>query len=334
MRYLAASHRKIGNYKEAIEHYNLALIYSDSLFDQERIKAIEDVKTQYETDKFKQQKELAEANEFLANEQATVNKTVSLAIGFFSLLTLGLLGFIYNKLKIIRSQKVKLDDAYALLEESKKNELAVSNLKALQSQMNPHFIFNALNSVQDLVLFEDIRSSNKYLGKFSDLIRKILLSSKKQFIFLEEELEILDLYLDLEKLRFGEEFHVDLSCDISEEEQETIQLPAMFIQPYVENAIKHGLFNKKGDKRLKVAFSLIKNKTLECVIEDNGIGQKQAAILKKERLHLHTGFSTEAINERIRLLNQTQNKKIELQQIDLAENGQVLGTKIILHFPI
>ncbi|MGB0367960.1 MAG: tetratricopeptide repeat-containing sensor histidine kinase, partial [Flavobacteriales bacterium] len=187
--------------------------------------------------------------------------------------------FIYKQLKTIRGQKVELAAAYEQLEESKKNELIASNLKALQSQMNPHFIFNALNSVQDLVLLKDVRSSNKYLGKFSDLIRKILLSSQKQYISLHEEIETLQLYLDLEKLRFGDGFTPEIKHQLPETVLNEQQVPAMFIQPFAENAMKHGLFHKKGDKHLTIAFESKANK-LVCTITDNGIGLKAAATIK------------------------------------------------------
>ncbi|MGB1019177.1 MAG: histidine kinase [Chitinophagales bacterium] len=283
---------------------------------------------QKEIDDLKYEKEIA-----IAKAQKQRNRIGFIAAAIIAGLIALFSILIFNRLKLIRKQKTKLDNAYEQLEESKKNELAVSNLKALQSQMNPHFIFNALNSVQDLVLLQDIRNSNKYLGKFSDLIRKILLSSKEQFITLEEEVEILSLYLDLEKLRFGEDFIIDLQCNVSEKQQDEIMLPAMFIQPYIENAIKHGLFHKEGKKELMVHFN-IKNNALECIIKDNGIGQKKAAEFKQKRLHLHTGFSTEAINERIRLLNETSEKKIELEIEDLFEGDLAIGTKIILFFPI
>lgn len=312
------------------EYYAL----NDSVFNKKNKKSIleQEVKITYEKqkeiDNIQHEKEIAVSE---AQKQRTRIGMISAAIiagliGLFSLL-------IFNKLKLIRKQKTELDNAYEQLEESKKNELAVSNLKALQSQMNPHFIFNALNSVQDLVLLKDIRNSNKYLGKFSDLIRKILLSSKEQFITLEEEVEMLTLYLDLEKLRFGEEFEVDILCNVSEQKQDEIELPAMFIQPYIENAIKHGLFHKQGLKKLKVHFNLKEN-YLECIVEDNGIGQKKAEEFKIKRLHLHTGFSTEAINERIRLLNETLDKKIALQIEDLFDGENAIGTKITLLFPI
>jgi tetratricopeptide (TPR) repeat protein len=332
--WLAYSYRMLGKSEDAFSNYGLALNYADTLFNQERTQAIEELKAKYETEKLIQDKEIADAESLVALEKAKRSKFVSYGAIFFAAIVSLLVALILNRLKLIRRQKRKLDDAYAQLEESKKNELAVSNLKALQSQMNPHFIFNALNSVQDLVLLQDIRSSNKYLGKFSDLIRKILLSSKAQFITLAEEVEILNLYLDLEKLRFGDDFEIDLKCDVPEDKQEDIDLPAMFIQPYLENAIKHGLFHKAGLKKLKVHFKLIGANTLECMVEDNGIGQEQAAIYKQKRLHLHTGFSTEAINERIRLLNETLVNKIELTIEDLFYHNQASGTRIILRFPV
>lgn len=295
------------------------IIKHDINSEYEKKKEIDNLKTKQELELAEEQKQRTRLGMFTA-------LIVAVIIGLFSI-------YIFNRLKLIRKQKKELDNAYEQLEESKKNELAVSNLKALQSQMNPHFIFNALNSVQDLVLLQDIRNSNKYLGKFSDLIRKILLSSKKQFISLEEEIEILSLYLDLEKLRFGEEFNTDFKCNISEAKQDQIMLPAMFIQPYIENAIKHGLFHKKGIKKLKVHFNLKEN-NLECIVEDNGVGQKKAEKFKMKSLHLHTGFSTEAINNRILLLNETLDKKIVLKIEDLFTDGEPAGTKITLLFPV
>ena len=331
---LAQIYKKLGKYKLANKMLERKANLDYKIFNDEIRSAV--IKSSYQN-KYEQQKEIDDLQNQqkldLAEEQKQKTRLGLIAAAIIAGLIALFSIFIFNRLKLIRKQKKKLDNAYEQLEESKKNELAVSNLKALQSQMNPHFIFNALNSVQDLVLLQDIRNSNKYLGKFSDLIRKILLSSKEQFITLEEEVEILSLYLDLEKLRFGEDFVIDLQCNVSEKQQDEIMLPAMFIQPYIENAIKHGLFHKEGKKELMVHFN-IKNNALECIIKDNGIGQKKAAEFKQKRLHLHTGFSTEAINERIRLLNQTSDQKIELEVEDLFENEIAVGTKITLHFPI
>ncbi len=332
---LANIYKDKGDYKNALianqEYHTL----KDSIYNDETRKvsvqtSVElEYKKQKEIDDLKNQQELA-----LAEAEKNRSQLILLFGGIITLLILGFSMYTFKKLQIIKTQKLKLDEAYSRLEISKKNELAVSSLKVLQSQMNPHFIFNALNSVQDLVLLKDIRNSNRYLGKFSDLIRKILLSSKEQFISLTEEIEILSLYLDLEKLRFGDEFLIDFKNEISEEESELIKLPAMFIQPYIENAIKHGLFHKQGTKKLGVYFLKKGANMLECTIEDNGIGQEKAKIMKEKNLHLHTGFSTEAINERIRLLNETLEHKIILSITDLYNGKEPIGTKVTLLFPI
>mgnify|MGYP000648679535 CR=1 FL=1 len=149
----------------------------------------------------------------------------------------------------------------------------------------------------------------------------------------ESELEILQLYLDLEKLRFGDQFEMNFSCTVPNEEQNHILLPAMFIQPYIENAIKHGLFHKKGLKKLLVEFK-ISDDFLTCIIEDNGIGQEKANEMKIKTLHLHTGFSTEAIQHRVKYLNQSLNKNIIIQTEDLMDGQEALGTRVILQFPL
>lgn len=320
-------------YKEAFKTQKEEFSFLDSLRNSNNLSIISEMENKYETDRFKQDKELAEIESIAAKEKTELARRNNLYITGFTFLILFLLLILISRFYVIRKQKIKLKRAYNQLEINKKNELAVSNLKALQSQMNPHFIFNALNSVQDLVLLQDIRNSNKYLGKFSDLIRKILLSSKEQFIPLAEEIEILSLYLDLEKLRFGDDFIINFKAEITESDMANIQLPAMFIQPYIENSIKHGLFHKEGEKKLRVHFYK-ENNYLNCIVEDNGVGQEKSKQFKEKNLHLHTGFSTEAINDRIRLLNETLDQKIGLETIDLVENGVATGTRVHLQFPI
>ena len=339
--FLQKVEEKKGNYKKALEINGKYNAVKDSLL-QEREKADilkNSVRYQYEKQKAvdsvanAQKLILAEKNTIIAEKEAKRAEMINVSLFVFGVILFGLLFFIYSRMKLISNQKKKLDEAYLQLDKSKKNELAVSNLKILQSQMNPHFIFNSLNSVQDLVLLKDIRNSNKYLGQFSDLIRKILISSRKQFISLLDEIEILKLYLNLEKLRFGDDFEVDFSCDIPKEKIEELKMPAMFIQPCIENAIKHGLFHKQGVKKLKIEFSINENK-LKCIVEDNGIGRDNASKIKKKHPYLHTGFSTEAIYERIALLNQTMERKMEFTVEDLFEKEKPSGTKITLLFQI
>lgn len=209
-------------------------------------------------------------------------------------------------------------------------KLIASELRAIQSQMNPHFIFNALNSIQDLILKKDIRQSNKYLARFSNLVRKVLKASEDAQIQLREELHILELYLDLEKLRLGEVFSFAINCDLREEDLDDIYLPAMLLQPFVENAIKHGLLHKKGSKELEIDLHREAG-YLHCRIEDNGIGRKRSAEIHRRQSMRSNGFSTRANEKRIHLLNQAQKRDISLEIEDLPQDS---GTVVRLRFPI
>lgn len=321
------------DYKTALELFKNQFNLVDSIRRESNSTLIASLETKYRTNEHKLKKEVAEKELLLSNERAKQNKQNLIKVTVFALLVLFLLLYILSRIRIIRQQKAALNTAYDQLEQQKQNEVALLNLKALQAQMNPHFMFNALNSIQDLVLLKDIKNSTIYLGKFSALIRKILLSSKEQFISLDQEIEILQLYLALEKLRFGEQFEIDFNCTIPDDKQASTFLPAMFIQPYIENAIKHGLFHKKGLKKLLVEFRL-SNHFLTCVIEDNGIGQEKANEMKIKTAHLHTGFSTEAIQHRIEFLNQTLKKKISIKTEDLLEGNVSKGTRVTLRFSV
>lgn len=321
------------DYKSALELVKNQFNMVDSIRKEKNTTLIASLETKYETQKHKLEKELAQKELLLSDEKAAQHKRNLIGVSIFSLLIVLLLLYIISRWSIIKQQKTALNKAYNQLELQKQNEVALLNLKALQAQMNPHFLFNALNSIQDLVLMKDIKNSTIYLGKFSALIRKILLSSKEQFISLDQELDILKLYLDLEKLRFGNQLEITFNSNVLAEDQNKIQLPAMFIQPYIENAIKHGLFHKKGLKKLLVEFNQSKD-SLTCIIEDNGIGQVEANKMKEKTLHLHTGFSTEAIKYRIQFLNQTLNKKISVETEDLMDGQNAVGTRVTLLFAI
>ncbi len=209
-------------------------------------------------------------------------------------------------------------------------ELKVSEIKAIKAQMNPHFVFNALNSLQDLVMQEDIRATNIYLTRFAELMRGTLELSGQQFIPLEKELEMLELYLQLEKLRFGDEFRYTIDLNLKKTPSEYL-IPAMLLQPYVENAVKHGLLHKENDKQLSISFNDT-NEGFKCEITDNGIGRKRSAEINKRKPLKHESFSQAANESRIDLINQTLHHKIEYQIIDLVEDGKGIGTTVRFFF--
>lgn len=211
-------------------------------------------------------------------------------------------------------------------------ELNKSKLTALKSQMNPHFMFNALNSIQEFILQNKKELASNYLGDFADLMRSYLQYSQEDYITLRDEIETLELYLKLEKVRFENEFDYKVtykeSLDI-----DSIQIPSFLIQPFVENAIKHGLLHKEGAKQIDVQFLLEKEAVLKCIITDNGIGRKASQEINKNRKH--KSFATEASHNRLQLLNQNIGQKIGLEIEDvLDEKSQSLGTRVVVTIPI
>ncbi len=262
------------------------------------------------------------------NESGISSKTVTLYISvdypvwerwwFYILVTLvglSIMAFLF-KLRVNFIRK-KADQ---------KTRLIQSQLTALKAQMNPHFMYNALNSIQALIFQNDIKNSTLYLGKFSHLMRKILEASGKELISLQEEIEILKLYLELEKLRFKQDFTYELIVE-DEIDAHSISLPPMLIQPYIENAFKHGLLHKKGDKKLKIRF-FEKNHDTICEITDNGIGRKHAEEIKARLQEKHQSFATQANEKRVELLNDNTQRNYNVWIEDLMENNEPSGTRV------
>lgn len=208
------------------------------------------------------------------------------------------------------------------------NELNASRLTAIQSQMNPHFIFNSLNSIQDLVLKGDIDNSYTYITTFSNLVRRTLSYSDKDFIDFEQEIKLIELYLSLEKLRFKQ----DLVYCIHTNEIDDIKIPPMLIQPFIENALVHGLLHKEGVKNLKVEFTLCD--VLICEISDNGIGREKAQEIKQRQGSSHESFAVNAIKRRFNILVNHYKGQLGFEINDILEDEQIIGTKVTLRIPI
>jgi ligand-binding sensor domain-containing protein/anti-sigma regulatory factor (Ser/Thr protein kinase) len=215
-----------------------------------------------------------------------------------------------------------------------KEKLALSQLTALRSQMNPHFLFNVLNAVQGLIYANKKNDATEYLGKFSDLMRKTLEHSDKQEISLTKELETLKIYIELEAARFDNDFNYQLnvSSDINTDE---IKIPSMIIQPYVENAIKHGLMHKRGIKKLNISIQFTNSKNaIEVLIDDNGIGREASKEINMQRKK-HQSFATAAIESRVKLLNKILEQPITIEIIDKKTNDNIAtGTYVKIIIPI
>ena len=209
------------------------------------------------------------------------------------------------------------------------NELGNSKLTAIKSQMNPHFIFNSLNSIQDLVLQQDQDKAYTYIGKFAKLVRQVLSFSDQDFIEVEDEITMLKLYLELEQLRFKNDF----SYSIDHQNVQDLSVPPMLIQPFAENALKHGLLHKKGDKKLSIEMH-IQGEILKCIITDNGIGRSRSEEIKQRQNRTHKSFSVQGTKDRFDILQKQFGGDLGLEFLDLmSKNGEAKGTQVTLSIP-
>jgi LytS/YehU family sensor histidine kinase len=210
-------------------------------------------------------------------------------------------------------------------------QLAEARLSALQAQMNPHFVFNALNSIKWMILDGDNERASRYLSKFALMIRMTLDHSKEVFVTLDENIEYLKTYLEMEQLRFDDSFtytiHVSENIDAAE-----TTIPSMIIQPLVENAIWHGLMQAEGDKKIMISFVQEEN-TMICTVEDNGIGIRMSERLKEKNRSPHRSVGLENLQKRVKIMNEKFDMDCSLSITDLKEiSKHRTGTRVVLRF--
>jgi len=233
----------------------------------------------------------------------------------------------------VQINKIHTQNEEKLKRSNLERDLRISELKALKAQLNPHFIFNALNSIQDYIILNKKELASDYLGMFADLIRTYLNHSQEGSIALDEEIEALKLYLELEAVRFDHQldfsFEVEAGLDIY-----NLEIPTMLVQPYVENAIKHGLFYKTDNRKLEVLFKAHSKDVILAIVRDNGIGREASALQNKRRKANHKSFATSANQTRLELLNYGREQQIKAEIIDLKKDGKAIGTEVHILIPI
>ncbi|MBA3705918.1 MAG: histidine kinase, partial [Bacteroidetes bacterium] len=228
-----------------------------------------------------------------------------------------------------RVQKIK-DGEIRKTELNKK--IANIESQALRAQMNPHFIFNTLSSIQHYISNNNADAALKYLTKFAKLMRSIMDNSKQPMIPVAEEINALHLYLELEVMRFDKKFQYNINVD-SSIDQNYDRIPSMLIQPYIENSIIHGLLPKEGAGKIVVALQK-QGDTILCTIEDDGIGRKKSTDFKKNRVTQHKSRGMSITKERLDILNSSLNSNINAEIIDLHENNEATGTRVKLIIPL
>jgi sensor histidine kinase YesM len=244
-----------------------------------------------------------------------------------TLISMAFYSYLKWQIGILRSQNKLLNEKVNL-----ERNLNQSVLTAIRSQMNPHFFYNALNTIQSFIYSDDKIKATKYLSKFSKLTRMILDMSSKERVLLSDEIESLKIYLELEKMRFEDDFSYLLEIAPSLDVKQ-IKVSPLLIQPYVENALKHGLLHKKGNKQLTLRF-LDQSTFLQIEVDDNGVGREKSNELNQHRDKSHQSFAVDANKKRLEILNENKKDVIALEIIDKHDDaGQSLGTLVILRIP-
>ncbi len=234
-----------------------------------------------------------------------------------------------ERIKVLRRkqrevlQKLKLE-----------NELRLTQQSALKAQMNPHFIFNVLNSIKGYIYESDKQNAIRYLTDFSRLVRKVLDMSSKTTVSLSEELDAVELYIHLEAMLLDSEFSYDIRI-ADEVDADFIKVPALLIQPYVENAFKHGLRHRKGAKALNMDIHYSTRDVLEIRITDNGVGRAASEAINKGNSATHESFASEASRKRLDLLNHRQKELVGVEIVDnFDEQGDPAGTTVIIRIHV
>jgi tetratricopeptide (TPR) repeat protein len=300
----------------AYKTYVLFKKYSDSYIRKENSQGFTDARMRYEVDTHNKEIELLSLR--LKN-----NRLLNYGFGGFIFLSV-LIGFL-----LFRGSKLK--DKRRISEMNRKiSEITQANLR---QQMNPHFIFNTLNSIQYYMYQHDKLATNNYLTKFSSLMRKVLDNSQHTSVPLADELGALNLYLELESIRFKDKFDFKINVD-EEIDPLMYKVPTMLIQPYVENSICHGLI--PGDNKGFVNIDLkLKEDFILCTIEDNGIGREAAKERSNKRGDNHNSLGTQITKSRLDLVNELYGTSLKTIYTDLKnEKGEPTGTRVEIHIPI
>ncbi len=308
------------NAKDTARAFNSYVLYkrfSDSLLLRSSNQGLADARIRYEADTHN--KEMALLSLRLKNNRI-------LNIGFAGLIILTI------TIAILLLRSAKLDGQRRISE--MKHQISEVTQANLRQQMNPHFIFNTLNSIQYYMYQHDKLATNNYLTKFSSLMRKVLENSRHTSVPLRDELDALNLYLELECLRFKDKFNYTIKVD-EEIDPLLFKVPTMLIQPYVENSICHGLMPLEGKGEVKIELKFVDDH-LTCTIEDNGIGREAAQ--EKNRMKSeknHNSLGTQIVTSRLDLVNALYGTSLKTLYTDLKnEKGEPEGTRVEIHIPI
>ena len=310
-----------GDYKEAMIHHREYVVFKDTASNQQVRKLALSKQFQYEFDrKAAVMKAEHEKKQTLAAAEVRKQRVLSNSILLVSLMT-GLFSFIqirsYNRRKRISFER----------------QVSEVEMKALRSQMNPHFIFNALQSVNDFIQKKDMANASKFLIKFSKLMRSVLENSMHREVALEKELDSLELYMQLESTRLDNPFTYEIVVD-ENLDRNSILIPPLILQPFVENSIWHGLKNKREPGKINIEIRE-KNDAIICIIEDNGVGRDPASMMKQPVPEKRESLGMKLTRERLKILEKFNNFRSKLEITDLKDAlNNPTGLRVELSLPL
>lgn len=323
--------RRLNRLEKAIYYYESHIAIRDSIMDKKKIDLVNETINQFEVESKVKEVELLKA---MNNSNLSKIKRIEITFALVSLtlLTVLFLLFVFYyrwkmraNLNLAKIQHDLKDQEVKNMEIDKKN--IQFKLLALRLQMNPHFIFNALNSIQGLIISDETKLAFKYLSKFSKLLRHVLEYSEESSVSLRRELETLELYLEIEQMRFKNDFQFSIVVDPIINRNDLL-VPCMLLQPIVENSLKHGLLLKVGIKRIDIYITTVGD-MIRYIVEDNGIGRDEAKTRTNYSAEKSQSKGTQIIQERLNVIS----AQSKLNIIDLFVNGVAAGTRVDIQFP-
>lgn len=328
---LYKSFKNLNDPKNALKYYEDFIFYKDSLTNEAKAKEIGKLEAKYENEK---QIELLKKNDEIKNlqlqqseAQVAKQKLIKNVIIVLSiLLILIALGAYYRYREDQKRKEEKLQTDFDL-------QIAHVEMTALRAQMNPHFLFNCLNSIKSYVIENDQKSAAEYLNKFARLIRLILQNSKNELVSLENELEALKIYIEMEAMRFDDKFDFEFNVD-EQIDTEFIEIPPLILQPYVENSIWHGLMHKEGKGHIKIEVQKVEQ-GIKCVVEDNGVGREKSAELKSRSALKKKSMGMQITKDRLAIINSLYKTNTSVKILDLVDSyGLGSGTRVEIEIPV
>jgi len=312
---LSLHYAQLGAYEDAYKHHIQFIALRDDLFAFETNLHMSELEARFEAEKSRNRILLLEQAQQISKGKEARNRLIMIGMSAFILL-MALWLLLY--LRHLRLKSI--------------NEQMLLQHKLLRTQLNPHFIFNSLGSIQSTIINKEPDKAIRYLSRFSKLMRTVLDGSLTEHVSIAGELATIENYLELQRVRFPNKFDYDISVDEGVD-VENICIPPMLVQPFIENALEHGFKHKKEKGHIGVRFQPIA-KGFRLIIEDNGIGRRKSGELLREQDKDHKSLATSIIRERIEVLNKKLTHKIKFSITDLFDTyGQPAGTRVMFEFP-